>query len=56
MMHGVLVVAMGGMRMVSGLFVLAFFVMLRCFFVMPCSLLVMLGSLAMVVCGLFRHW
>jgi hypothetical protein len=46
---------MGRVGMVSGLFVLACLVMLRCFFVMACGLLVMLGSFPMVLCGLLRH-
>ena len=53
--HGVLVVAVRRMCMMSSLFMLAFFVMRRCLFVMACRLLVMLGSLAMVLCGLLRH-
>jgi MFS family permease len=52
MVRGVLVVAVGRVRMVSGLFVLPCFVMPRCFFLMACGFVMMLGSFAMVLCGL----
>jgi hypothetical protein len=53
--HGVLVMPMSRVRMVSSFLVLARFVMFRRFFVMPCGLLVVLGGFAMMLCGLSRH-
>jgi hypothetical protein len=54
-MHGVLVMPMSRVRMVSSFLVLARFVMFRRFFVMPCGLLVVLGGFAMMLCGVSGH-
>jgi hypothetical protein len=50
--RSMLMVAVRRVRMVSGLFMFAGFVMLRRFLVMAGGLLVVFGSFAMVLCGL----
>jgi hypothetical protein len=54
-MHRVLRVALRGVRMMSGSFVIAGFVMLSGFTVMACCVFVMLCCLIMVVGCFLRH-
>jgi hypothetical protein len=52
-MHGVLMMAMCQMRVVPSGFVIALFVMLGGFLMVPCGVLVMFCCLVMMFCCLF---